>query len=217
MRMRRAGWTALALALALGTGEGAAYGAQPEGRPVEERAESLNAAAAKKVKKNGLKYEKGNYYYYRNGVKVKKKWVTIKGYRYYFGAGGAAYRGKKNYGVNEYKVAKIGKYYYGFDLKGRMLRGTYVIKEKFYVFTSKNGQMNRTTSAKLRAACKYGADTGVLKRLLKNIGQKPVSSNTSAGCYGDGGEDVVYAYKNFRLSAHKNGDGTEIFFGVSTR
>lgn len=45
--------------------------------------------SAKTVKK-GLKQEKGKYYYYQKGVKVKNKWITIGKKKYYFQKNGAA-------------------------------------------------------------------------------------------------------------------------------
>ena len=171
--------------------------------------------------KRGPKLEKGKYYYYdAKGVKIKNKWKVLKKwgkyYRYYFGKDGAAYTGKKVNGVYVPRVAKISGAYYGFDRYGRMLKGTYVINNKLYVFSSSNGKMNRTVSAKLRSACKYGKSTATLKKLLKNIGQKPVRTVTAPGCYGDG-LDVIYYYKNFAISGYQNTDGSEIFFSVMTR
>lgn len=181
--------------------------------------ETQTLSEAAKVK-NGPYYEKGKWYYYKNGVKQKNTWKTIKRsgkyYKYYFGKDGAAYVGKKVNGEKVYKVARINGSYYGFDLSGRMLKGTYVINGKFYVFSSKDGKMNRTVSAKIRNACKYGKSTATLKKLLTNIGQKPTRTVTADGCYGDG-KDKLYYYKNFILSAHQNTDGTEIFFSVMTR
>lgn len=172
------------------------------------------------AKKNGLKLESGKYYYYKNSVKVKNKWLVLKRsgkyYKYYFGKDGAAYAGKRVNGENVHKVAKIDGAYYGFDRLGHMLKGTYVINGKLYVFSSKDGKMNRTVSAKLRSACKYGKSTATLKKLLANIGQRPLKMVKAPGCFGDG-EDVLYTYKNFVLSAYQDTDGSEIFFSVMTR
>lgn len=94
-----------------------------------------------------------------------------------------------------------------------MLKGTYVVNNRFYVFSSQTGKLNTSISAKLRAACKYGESTATLKRILKNIGLKPLKVQRLEGCYGDG-YDIVYTYKNFQISAHENTDGSEIFFGL---
>ena len=172
----------------------------------------------------GLVKENGKYYYYVDG-KMQKGWqnvTTTKSngqsvtYRYYFGANGAAYAGTKVYGTSVPAVKKISGAYYGFDRLGHMLKGTYVANNKFYVFSSKNGKMNGTLSVKLRSACKYKKSTATLKRLLKNIGLKPLKTQKLEGCYGDG-YDVIYTYKNFQISAHENLDGTEIFLGLIAR
>ena len=120
------------------------------------------------------------------------------------------------YGTSVPAVKKISGAYYGFDRLGHMLKGTYVANNKFYVFSSKNGKMNGTLSVKLRSACKYKKSTATLKRLLKNIGLKPLKTQKLEGCYGDG-YDVIYTYKNFQISAHENLDGTEIFLGLIAR
>lgn len=181
---------------------------------VEEN--SLQTAA----KKKGLKLERGKYYYYKNGVKVKNKWLTLKRngkyYKYYFRANGAAYAGTKVYGTSVPAVKKISGAYYGFDRLGHMLKGTYVVNNKFYVFSSKNGKMNGTLSVKLRAACKQGKSTAALKRLLKNIGLKPLKVLKAEGCYGPG-YDMLYTYKNFQISAYEDTDGSETFLGLIAR
>ena len=215
MRKNKAMTALLACTLALQApvAAGAAAPADNTVKAVLSAENTLQTAA----KKNGLKLEKGKYYYYKNGVKVKKKWLTLKRggkyYKYYFGSNGAAYAGTKEYGVSIPAVKKISGAYYGFDRLGHMLKGTYVINNKFYVFSSQNGKMNGTLSVKLRSACKYNKSTATLKRLLKNIGLKPLNVQKLEGCYGDG-YDIIYTYKNFQISAHENLDGTEIFLGL---
>ena len=97
-----------------------------------------------------------------------------------------------------------------------MLKGTYVANNKFYVFSSKNGKMNGTLSVKLRAACKQGKSTAALKRLLKNIGLKPLKVLKAEGYYGPG-YDMLYTYKNFQISAYEDTDGSETFLGLIAR
>ena len=110
-------------------------------------------------------------------------------------------------------VKRISGAYYGFDRVGAMLKGTYVVNNRFYVFSSQTGKLNTSISAKLRAACKYGESTATLKRILRNIKENPQKVQRLEGCYGDG-YDIVYTYKNFQISAHENTDGSEIFFGL---
>lgn len=76
--------------------------------------------------------------------------------------------------------------------------------------------MNGTLSVKLRAACKQGKSTAALKRLLKNIGLKPLKVLKAEGCYGPG-YDILYTYKNFQISAYEDTDGTETFLGLIAR
>ena len=152
-----------------------------------------------------------------NGVKLKNRWRWVKWYgktyKAYFGPTGAAYAGTRQYGALVPAVKRISGAYYGFDRVGAMLKGTYVVNNRFYVFSSQTGKLNTSISAKLRAACKYGESTATLKRILKNIGLKPLKVQRLEGCYGDG-YDIVYTYKNFQISAHENTDGSEIFFGL---
>lgn len=78
---------ALAVALAVGT---PAYVAQT---PVE--------VSAKAVKK-GLRQEKGKYYFYKNGVKVKDAWQTVKKKKYYLKKNGEAAVGWNKIGKKAY-------------------------------------------------------------------------------------------------------------------
>ena len=106
---------------------------------------TVNAAGAT-VKKTGLVKQKGKYFYYQKGKKLKSQWktVTVKGkkYRYYFGKDGAAYAGKVKYGEKVPAVKKIGKATYAFDCNGRMLKGIQVINQKFYVFSASSGKLD---------------------------------------------------------------------------
>lgn len=216
MRKKKAMTALLACTLALQApvAAGAAAPVDNNAKAVISTENTLQAAA----KKNVLKREKGKYYYYnKNGVRVKKKWLTLKRngkyYKYYFGANGAAYAGTRRYGTSVPAVKKIGSAYYGFDHQGHMLKGTYVINGRFYVFAAKNGRMNGRLSLKLRAASKKEQSTAPLKKMLKNIGLKPLKVLRAEGCYGDG-YDILYTYKNFQISAYENPDGTEILLGL---
>ena len=116
--------------------------------------------------KQGLVKENGKYYYYAvnkagKSVKVTEKWKTVKvtkngktSYsRYYFGKNGAAYAGSEKLGVKTPAVKKIDGKYYGFGVDAKMLKGTYFINEKFYVFSS-NGTFDSARRSSLRRA--YG-------------------------------------------------------------
>lgn len=172
--------------------------------------------------KTGLVKEKGKYYYYvinKNGQseKVTNKWKTVKvtkkgkiySYRYYFGKNGAAYSGSVKLGVKTPAIKKIGTKYYGFDTNARMLKGIYVINDKFYVFNSKTGVYDSAKSSKLRKAYGYEKKAATLKKLLG----KPKKTEKLTGCYGNGKEYMLY-YQNFVLSTGETSKGVEIIFGV---
>lgn len=216
MKKRRITSVVLACALAV---QAPVMSGAAEPYVAENAVESLQSATSNM----GLKKINGKYYYFTNyakKIKLKNRWKVLKingkYYKYYFGKDGAAYMGKRENGENVHKVAKIDGAYYGFDRFGHRLKGTYVIKGKLYVFAVKDGKMNGTVSVKLRKACVYERSTATLKKLLRNIGQKPIKTEKYPGCYGDG-EDILYYYKNFILSAHRNPDGSEIFFSVMSR
>lgn len=184
---------------------------------------SVQAAAVK----SGLKYENGKYYYYEKGSKVKSGWRTVttkdsKGKkvsnRYYFGKDGAAYAGKKRSGVAYcFTVKKIGTKSYGFDYKGRMLKGIYVsAQEKFYVFDSKTGVYNAAQSSKLNKAAVYNKSSKTLRSLLKS--RKPVKTETSSSCFFVGGKDIVITYDHYIINYSRNKAGTkEIFLAAYSR
>ena len=150
--------------------------------------------------KSGLKKEKGNYYYYVKGKKVTNTWKTVKGYKYYFGKTGAAYKGTVYYGEKQIKIAKIKGKYYGFDNYARMVKGDYVKNGKFYSFNTKTGVYNSSRTAKLRNASKYEKSATTLRSLLG----KPSKYQKVDGCYG--GQEYYWYYKNVIVNvASKNG------------
>ena len=91
-------------------------------------------------KKKGLVQENGKYYYYKNGKKVKSKWVSIKvksggktmTYQYYFQKDGSACT----------TVTKIGKTYYCFASSGRLIcykKNRLVTRGKYQYCPDKKG------------------------------------------------------------------------------
>lgn len=182
---------------------------------------STKTVQAATVKK-GLKKEKGKYYYYKNGKKVKNKWVTVKtkengktvSNRYYFGKNGAAYVAAKGSGTYNVTVKKISKKQYGFDTRGRMAKGIYVNggNMKFYVF-NKKGVYDAKQSSALRKAAKYGADAATLRKLLG----KPLKEATTDTCYEGVDVDVILTYKYFTVSLGRYADGREIVYGAMPR
>lgn len=171
-------------------------------------------------KLTGVVGENGKYYYYSGSKKAVNtfKTVKIKGsdktkiYKYYFGKDGAAYQGKIDMFGNAVPVVKkIGSYYYGFNKYARMLTGTYVINDKFYVFAS-DGKMDQTTTNKLRKASRENTNAATLRSLLG----KPQKTLTSDSCYGDG-KDLLLYYPNFFVSLFKDKTGKEIVLGVMSK
>lgn len=190
--------------------------------PVLSLTEPVTVEAA--AVKSGLKKEKGKYYFYVKGNKVKNTWRTIKvksngktiSYRYYFGKDGAAYMGKKVNGVNVPIVRKVNGKYYAFGTSARMVKGIYVINDKFWAFNSKTGVYEPGTSKQLRKASAYEKSAATLKLLLTKFIGKPGKSETLDSCYGDG-KDMLYYYPNFMVNTFKNTKGKEIVLGIFAR
>lgn len=176
---------------------------------------TVEAAAVKK----GLKKEGGKYYFYDKGKRVKNTWKTVKvkkngkivSYRYYFGKNGAAYAGRLVYGLRTPAVKKINGKYYGFGISGRMIKGTYVINDKFFVFNSKTGVGDAARSKQLRKASAYQKDASALRKMLG----KPKKTQVMDSCYGDG-KDVLLTYPTFCVSLFRNTSGKEIVLGISS-
>lgn len=168
--------------------------------------------------KSGLQKENGKIYFYENGQKVRNTWKTVREVkkgksvvsRYYFGANGAAYAGRKVYGTNVPAIKNINGKVYGFGSEGRMLRGIYVVNGKFYVFDSKTGVINQTKSARLRSASAYEKDAAQLRSLLG----RPKKTKVMDSCYGDG-KDLILNYSTFYVNLFRNQQGKEIVLGVS--
>ena len=162
MRKNKAMTALLACTLALQAPVAAGAAAPADNTAVKAVASSENTLQ-NAARKKGFKYESGKFYYYVNGVKLKNRWRWVKWYgktyKAYFGPTGAAYAGTRQYGALVPAVKRISGAYYGFDRVGAMLKGTYVVNNRFYVFSSQTGKLNTSISAKLRAACKYGEST----------------------------------------------------------
>lgn len=163
--------------------------------------------------KSGLKKEKGKYYYYSKGKKVKNTWKTVKkggkSYRYYFSSNGAAYAGKTVNGVKTPAVKTIKGKKYAFDVNGRMIKGVCVIKYKFYHFHPKTGVYDAVTTKALRNAAQSQGTSETLRSLLKKYAGNPKKTSVAQGCFGDG-MDVVCYYSNFVVNYYKDQTGKEI-------
>lgn len=176
---------------------------------------TVNVQAA--TVKSGLVKKSGKYYFYSKGAKLKNRWKSTKSGKYYFGKNGAAYAGKKLYGEEVFAIKKIKGKQYGFGANAKMLKGTHVGYTEangyqFYVFSSK-GVYSKTKSKKLNKAAEYGDKWSKLKKLLG----KPSKAKEVDNCFGDGGQDFIYYYKNFTVSTHRAPSGSEVVFGINPR
>lgn len=175
--------------------------------------QTVEAAAVK----NGLKKEKGKYYFYEDGKRVTNTWKNVKRVkngkttteRYYFGTNGAAYAGKIVYGSYTPSIRKVNGKTYAFGYSGRMLKGPVVLDEKFYFMNRKTGVYDAAQTAKLRKAYGYEKNAAPLRALLG----KPKKIKTMDSCYGDG-KDLMLYYEHFILSVYKNKQGKEIILGA---
>ncbi|MCC8047264.1 MAG: hypothetical protein LIP12_17550 [Clostridiales bacterium] len=161
---------------------------------------------AQAATKNGLVKSGGNYYYYKNGKKVKNTWKTVTqtsasgkttSYKYYFGSDGAAIKAtttmNSTYNI---KLKAINGKIYGFDTKARMATGIYVneITGKLYYFNSK-GVYSATKTMKLRRAAKYGQNLSTLVSLLGT----PKSREEYSSCLMIGYTDITLEYTHFTV------------------
>ncbi len=175
----------------------------------------IGPAMAKAAAKEGLKTEKGKIYFYVKGKKIKNKWKTVGKDKYYFDKTGAAITGKKSGSIVIPKVYKISGKSYGFDNKGRMVKGLYVIKDEFYMFSTKDGAYKSSTTKKLRAAAKTGQKTTTLLALLKKLVGDPLSrEDYPDSCYGDGKDSVLY-YSGFMVQLFTDKKGKTTIVGVN--
>lgn len=141
------------------------------------------AAVSAKVYKNTLHREKGKLYYYNsNGQKLKAKWKTVNGKRYYFKKNGAAACGVTRIsgvryvfsakGVLQKKrfVTIDGKTYYA-NYQGRAVRGFRAVKGRTYCFNSK-GVMRTGWYTKGGKTWYFSKKNGVMAVGFKRINGK---------------------------------------------
>lgn len=190
---------------------------------------TLGSVRAAEVKR-GLKKEGKYYYYYVNNEKVTDTWKTIKTtskgkkvtYKYYFGSNGRAYAAPNLKKTDKYTknvvVKKIGKYSYGFDSKGHMVKSGYYnnplkIDRKGDSATYYFDKKGRCILNKSKAICKagaYGKNAAALRRILG----KPKSAKKLNSCFGEPGDDYRLNYANVYVTIHRYPDNKEIVFGI---
>ncbi len=185
--------------------------------PVGPAVLQVQAASVKK----GLKKEGKYYYYYVNGQRVKNTWKTVNGRKYYFGSNGRAYAAPnlKSQGYTQNVVVKkIGKYYYGFDRKGRMVKSGYYNNPNQYdssgntmtYYFNAKGRMVTKKSKAIRKAGDYRADAAAVRAILgEPLREEPLDS-----CFEEDGDDYRLVYKTVAVTIHRYTDGHEIVFGI---
>lgn len=100
----------------------------------------------KPAKKKGLVQVGTKYVYYKDGKKIRNRWKTIQGVKYYFGKDGYAYTGGKKIGDKIYvfdkdgklyrpskpSVIKYGKNLYYVDTNGQAKTGWFTVGARLY-------------------------------------------------------------------------------------
>lgn len=176
----------------------------------------------------GLQKKNGSYYFYEDGKPVTNTWKTIKdkktkkSYKYYFGANGKAYAAKNVVKTERYTqnvvVKKIGKYYYGFDRLGHMVKNGYYNNpfkldkngnSTTYYF-DKKGRRNAAKSNAITKAGKYEKNAKTLRKILG----KPIKTKKMNSCSPIPGKDYKLVYKNIYVTIHRNTDGSEFVYGI---
>lgn len=175
---------------------------------------ALPAAQTWAASKKGLVKQGKKYYFYKNGVKIKKKWkkVSVDGvkYRFYFGKNGAAYRAKSLF-LNAYnvKLFKIGKKKYGFDNYSHAVApGIYVDgSSRIYVFEKKGVYNNKKTLALRKALPKGQISADMYSRVIAQLGQpKKVKEGNSCSGWNtvDPFTDISLEYEHFEVQLVRN-------------
>ena len=180
----------------------------------------VKATAAEKAEGYTERYK----YYDAKGKALKKDWATVKidgkKEKMYFGKDGKAYQAPASYGfLNNVKTYKIGSATYGFDQKGRMVKG-YVATAgfgsmaKFYFFKS-NGKYNAATTKTYRKAIQTGL-TKNINKLSKILGKAPSVKEVEV-CLGADWTGELWTYSDLlQVQVKKNvNTGVKMIIAVS--
>ncbi len=183
-------------------------------------------AATKKQVKYSTKDEK--YYYYENGkrVKLKSKWVTVSGRKYYFGKEGYAFAAPKEEGVTYNIITKrIGSKTYGFDSKARMVKSGlyYKLDGTCYYFNSKGEYSQKETKKysglvpKRNPAIEKKSVTAA-RKLLDKLGKPKKIVNKGSSCVVLNATDYSVIYAHYELQfARDNRTKKEVVTGIWPR
>lgn len=179
-------------------------------------AHAVQSVKVEAAVKSGLVKSGKKYYFYQAGKKVVNRGKTIDGHKYYFGKDGAAYAALKAKGMSDNIVAKkVNGKVYGFDVKGRMVKGIYCTEDgKLYCFNAKNGKYKKAATKKYQKALKYLANAATIRKYLG----EPLKTTESSSCFRDGGTDLLLTYEHICLSLYRNDTtGEELVLGVFPR
>lgn len=174
------------------------------------------AAATLSTKINGTYYvfSKSGVLYQPSGKKI----VTIGSDKYLVSSKGKAmkgwYRNKTYYFDKTGKMVKgwnSSKTFYFNKTTGKKLTGAHVINDKFYVFGS-NGKYNKTKTAKLRKAAKYQKSFSGIQKILGAPKKIKYYGSSCFAYKGEGGEDGVAVYDNFKLSIFRTSKTKKIIY-----
>lgn len=199
--------------------------------PVQIFAETTEAPAVKQEVR--LNKNNGRYYYYENGKRVTKRnvWVKIKSGAskgvYYFQKNGTACAAEKLPGMNyNIRNQKIGKYYYGFDNKGRRVTGLWYKADGTAYYFNSNGTCNSTVSRKYRALSPRmnpvmeQKSVSNARKLLDKLGRpRAIKSNGDSCVLESGlGTDYIAVYAHYELQYTKyNKTGKTFVTGIWPR
>lgn len=189
--------------------------------PVQLVSQTTEVQAATGSPKFYYDKEDGKYYYQdADGTLVKKAWRTVKktGAKYYFGSDGAAYAAEKfddsNYNI---VVKKIGSRKYGFDNKGRMVKGLWVdMRGNCYYFSPKTGALATATTAKYQKAAKEGVNPATLRKMLDKL-EKPKKISKFDSCYRPNGNGIKVIYRHYYLEIFRYNTGKQVVAGFWPR
>lgn len=174
------------------------------------------AAAALSTKINGV-----YYVFSSDGVlyqPASKKVVTIGSDKYLVSTKGKAvsgwYKSKTYYFDKTGKMVRgwnSSKTYYFNKKTGKKLTGARVIGDKFYVFAS-SGKYNKTKTAKLRKAAGYQKSFSGVQKILGAPKKIKYYGSSCFAYKGEGGEDGVAVYDNFKLSIFRTSKTKKIIY-----
>lgn len=159
------------------------------------------------VRQTGFLYKGKKWYFFDSkGCLQKSIWLRSKTARYYCGGDGVLYASGRY---------KVGKYYYGFDARGRVVTGLQNFKGQSYYFSPSTGRMITKKWVKINSVYYYFGSTGAMVK-DQWVGLYYVDHNGARLC--DTWKDDRYLGSNGKAVAGlKKIDGTWYYFDSKTR